>query len=128
MFRKTSQHIEISQLIHKANLSVYVRCILSFNHGRNNFVLPKLYLKKLIEKQLNFSSSIFCSIWKTEQLFIIFFFHLSFQKVLYESALFFIIKVPYEAVLLSIITCHHLSLTYHTQKYFIKSYYCLATT
>ena len=56
------------------------------------------------------------------------FFHLSFRKVLYESVLFFIIKVPYEYVLLSIITCRHLSLTYHTQKYFIKAFYYLAKT
>ena len=55
------------------------------------------------------------------------FFHLSFSKVLYESVLFFIIKVLYKDVLLSIITCHHLLLTYHTQKYFIKAY-CLAKT
>ena len=53
-------------------------------------------------------------------------FHLSFEKVLYESVLFFIIKVPYKDVLLSIITCPHLSMTYHTQKYFIKAYYYLA--
>ena len=74
-----------------------------------------------------FSNSIFCCMWKTEQLFIIFF-HLSFRKVLYESVLFFIIKVPYEDFLLSTITCRHLSLTYHTQKYFIKAYYYLAKT
>ena len=37
-------------------------------------------------------------------------------------------KVPYEYVLLSIITCRYLSLTYHTQKYFIKAYYYLAKT
>ena len=56
------------------------------------------------------------------------FFHLSFSIVLYESVLFFIIKVLYKDVLLSIITCRHLLLTYHTQKYFIKAYYCLAKT
>ena len=76
------------------------------------FILPNLYLKKSIKKQLNFSNSIFCSMWKTEQLFFFFFFHLSFPKVLYKSALFSIIKVPYKDVLLSIITCCHLSLTY----------------
>ena len=37
------------------------------------FILPKLDLKNSIEKQLNFSNSIICSVWKTEQLFIIFF-------------------------------------------------------
>ena len=49
------------------------------------------------------------------------FFHLSFSKVLYESVLFFIIKVLYKDVLLSIITCRHLLLTYHTQKVLYKS-------
>ena len=39
-----------------------------------------------------------------------------------------IIKVPYKSLLLSIIICHHLSLTYHTQKHFIKAFYYLATT
>ena len=42
--------------------------------------------------------------------------------------LFFIIKVPCEDVLLSIITCRHLLLTYHTQMYFIKASYYLAKT
>ena len=79
------------------------------------FILPKLDLKKPTKKQLNFSNSIFCSVWKTEQLFIIFF-HLSFLKVLHKS------------VLLSITTCRHSLLTYHTQKYFIKAFYCLAKT
>ena len=37
------------------------------------FILRKLYLKKLINKQLNFSNSIFCSMCKTEQHFTIFF-------------------------------------------------------
>ena len=55
------------------------------------------------------------------------FFHLSFSKVLYESVLFFIIKVLYKDVLLSIITCRHFLLTY-TQKHFIKAWYCLAKT
>ena len=85
------------------------------------FILAKLYLKKLIKKLLNFPNSIFCSMWKTEQRFVIFFFfHLSFPKVFYKSVLLSIIKVPYKGVLLSIITCRHLSLTYHTQKYFIE--------
>ena len=52
------------------------------------FIPPKLDLKKSTTKQLNFSNSIFCSMKKTEQLFIIFFF-----------------------------TCH-------SQKYFIKVFYC----
>ena len=34
-----------------------------------------------------------------------------------------IVKVPYKRVLLSIITCHHLLLTYHTQTYFMKAFY-----
>ena len=55
-----------------------------------------------------------------------FIFHLSFLKVLYKSVLLSIIKVPYKSVLLSTITCRHLSLTYHTQKYFIKEFYHLA--
>ena len=80
------------------------------------FIPPKLDLKKSTKKQLNFSNSIFCSVWKTEQLFIIIFFHLSFPKVLYKS------------VLLSIITCRHSLLIYHTQKYFIKAFYYLAKT
>ena len=33
------------------------------------------------------------------------------------------IEVPYKSVLLPDITCHHLSLAYHTQKYFIKVLY-----
>ena len=33
------------------------------------------------------------------------------------------IKVPYKSVLLPVITCHHLSLAYHTQKYLIKVLY-----
>ena len=53
-----------------------------------------------------------------QQLFNLFF-HL-FPKVLYKSVLLSIIKVPQKSVLLSIITFCHLSLTYHTQRYFIK--------
>ena len=55
------------------------------------------------------------------------FFHLSFPKVLYKSVLLSIIKLAYKSVLLSI-TCCHLSLTYHTQKYFIEAFYHLAKT
>ena len=36
------------------------------------FILPKLDLKKSAKKQLNFSNSILCFVWKTEQLFIFF--------------------------------------------------------
>ena len=71
------------------------------------FILPKLHPKKSTKKQLNFSNSIFCSMRKTEQLFI--FFHLSFLEVLYKSVLLSIVKVPYKSVLLSIINCRHLS-------------------
>ena len=89
------------------------------------FILPKLYLKKLVKKLLNFLNSIFCSMWKTEQRFIIFFFTYHSQK--YFTKAFFgllcIIKVPCRNVLLSIIICCHLLLTYHTQKYFIKECY-----
>ena len=91
------------------------------------FIIPKLDLKKPTKKQLNFSNSIFCSMWKTEQLFIVFF-HLSFLKVLYKSALMSIVKVLYKSILLSIITCDHLLLSYHTQKYFIKAFYYLGKT
>ena len=58
------------------------------------FILPKLDLKKPTKKQLNFSNSIFCSVWKTEQLFN-FIFHL-FLKVLYKSILVSVVKVPYK--------------------------------
>ena len=44
------------------------------------FILPKLNLKKATKKQLNFSNSIFCSVWKTEQLFFIIFFSLIIPK------------------------------------------------
>ena len=81
--------------------------------------------KKKKKKQLNFSNSIFCSMRKTEQLFI-FSFHLSFPKVLSKSALLSIVKVPYKSALLSIITFCLLLLTYHTQIYFIKAFSYLA--
>ena len=84
------------------------------------FILPKLYIKKSIKKLLN-------SMRKTEQRFITFF-HISFPKVLYKSVLLSIIKVSYKSVVLSVITCRQLSLTYHTQKYFIKAFYYLAKT
>ena len=83
MFSKTSYHIEISQLICKANLCQRLQskaclvimsgvCFLSTT-ADIAFIVPKLYLEKSIKKQLNFSNSIFCSMWKTDQLFIIFF-------------------------------------------------------
>ena len=81
-------------------------CLLSSATVEISFNLPKLYLKKSMKKQLNFSNSIFRSMWKTEQLF----------KKFYKDVL----------LSLSIITCRHLSLIYHTQKYFIKAYYYLA--
>ena len=114
-------------MICKANMSDYARCILSFNHGRRTFILPKLDLKKSTKKQLNFSNSIFCYMWKTAKLFIIFF-HLSFPKVFYKSVLWSIVKILYKSILLSIITCRHLSLIYHAQKYFIKAFYYLRKT
>ena len=95
-----------------------------FQPPRNNFYFPELYLKKLTKKQLNFSSPIFCSIYKNWVTFH-HFLHLSFPKVLYKSVLLYIIKVPHKNVLLSVITCHHLSLTYHTQTYFTKALYYL---
>ena len=91
------------------------------------FILPKLDLKKLTKKQLNISNTIFCSVWKTEQLFIIFF-HVSFAKVLHKSVLLSTVKVPYKSVLLSIITYHHLLLAYHIQRHFVKAFYYLAKT
>ena len=106
------------------------------------FILPNLHLKKSTKNQLNFSNSIFCFTWKTKNIrelssltfleklnnFSYFFFNLSFPKVLYKSVICLIVKVPYKVVLLSIITCRRLSLTYHTQKYFIKALYYLAKT
>ena len=132
------------------------------------FILPKLYLKKSIKKQLNFWNSIFCSMWKTElatcarkakvpglspaatyverwglaspfpccpvnwecsweKTQIEKKKKISFLKVLYKRVLFSIIKVPCKSVLLSIITCRQLLLIYHTQKYFIKSFYIAKT-
>ena len=73
------------------------------------FILPKLDLKKSTKKELNFSNSIFCSVWKTEQLFIFFFFFaLIIPKSIYKSVLLSIVKVPYKSVLLSNICCRHI--------------------
>ena len=101
-------------------MSVYVWCILSFNHGLNNFYSPKTAPQKINKEAITlfkFHLLLHVKNWATFHHF--FFFHLSF---------FFIIRVPYEDVLLTIITCRHLSLPYHTQKYFIKAYYYLAQT
>ena len=78
------------------------------------FILPKLDLKKPTKKQLNFSNSIFCSVRKTEQLFIIIFFSLIIPKSTLQKRF--------------IITCCHSLLTYHTQRYSIKVFYYLAKT
>ena len=89
-----------------------------------NFILSKLYFKKLTKKQLNVSKFVFCSMWKTV------FFHLFwviFLKVLYKIVLLSSIKVPYKSVLLSIITCRHSLLTYLNKKYFIKAFYLLSS-
>ena len=104
------------------------------------FILPKVYLKKWTKKQLNLnllnarmleslalSNNTLALCEKLSNLSS-FIFHLSFPKVLYKSVLLSVIKVPYKSVLSSIITCRHLSLTYRTQKYFIKSFYYLAKT
>ena len=91
------------------------------------FIFPKLDLKKSTKKQLNFSDSIICSVWKLSN-YSSFFFHLSFPKLLYISVLLSIVKVPYRSVLLSIITCRHLLLADHTQKHFVKALYYLAKT
>ena len=128
MLSKTSYYIEIIQLICKANLSgYYVWCMLFFNHGRNSFYCPKIISWKIHKeaiKLFKFHLLLYVKNWPTFHHF----FHLSFRKVLNESVLFFIVNVPYEDVLLSIINCRHLSLTYHTQKYFIKAYYYQAKT
>ena len=139
MFSKTSYHIEISQLICKANWYVmskiakqsmsgyYVWRMLSFNHGWHSFYCPKIISRKIDKEAIKLFKLhllLYVKNWATFHHF----FHLSFRKVLYENVLSFIIKVPYEDILLSIITCRHLSLTYHTQKYFIKAFYCLAKT
>ena len=77
------------------------------------FVLPKLYLTnrqkaiQLIKLRLLFYV-------KNRAAFHLF--KLSFPKILSKS------------FLLSIITCRHLSWTYHSQKYFIKTFYYLAKT
>ena len=80
---------------------------------RSTFILPKLDLKKSTKKQLNFSNSIFCSVWKTEQLFFIIFFSLIIPKSTLQkrSIIYYYLspliidlsypKVLYKSVLLS---------------------------
>ena len=123
LFNKTSCHIETSQYAKQiCCIMSGVYCLSTALEILPKIILPKQYLKKSAKKQLNFSGSVFSSMWKT----VIFhhFFRLSSPKVLYKAVLLFIIEVPYKSVLLSIITCR-LSLTYHTQKYFIKALYYL---
>ena len=64
---------------------MYGVCSLS-NTVDITFILPKIDLKKPTKKQLNFSNSIFCSAWKTEQLFI-FFFSLIIPKSTLQSSI-----------------------------------------
>ena len=59
----------LKQLICKANMSGVYSLSTTVDI---TFILPKLDLKKSAKKQLNFSNSIFCFVWKTEQLFIFF--------------------------------------------------------
>ena len=88
------------------------------------FIPTKLDLKKSTKKQLNFSGPIFCSVWKTEQLFSIFFFTYHskkyFIKAFYCLLSRYVKKAFYYLLLLVA--------TYHTQKYFIKVLYYLAKT
>ena len=74
------------------------------------FLLQKLYLKKLTKKQLNFQTPSFALGEKLSNFSSYFFFTHHFQK----SVLLSIIKVPYKSVLLPIITCRNLKLTYNT--------------
>ena len=80
------------------------------------------------KKQLNFFKLRLLLYVKNRKLSSFFYFHLSFPKTPCKSALLSIIKLPYKSVLLSISTCRHLSLTSHTQKYFIKAFYYLTKT
>ena len=59
----------LKQLICKANMSGVYSLSTTVDI---TFILPKLDLKKSAKKQLNFSNSILCFVWKTEQLFIFF--------------------------------------------------------
>ena len=79
-----------------------------------SLIIPKSTLYSILYTLLKHSIAFYC----IKVLYIAFF-------ILYKSILLSAIKVPYESVLLSIITCRHLSLTYHTQKYLIKAFYYL---
>ena len=74
----------------------------------------KLYPKKSTKKNYTFQTPSFALCEKLSNLSFVF--QLSFQKVLYKSVLRSIIKAPCKSVLFSIITCPHLSFTYHTHK------------
>ena len=80
------------------------------------FILPKLDLKTPTKSNQTFQTPSFALCGKLSNFSSLFFFHLSFPKVLYKS------------VLLSTITCRHSLLTYHTQKQFIITFYYLAKT
>ena len=93
----------------------YVRLCLVYTlfQPLSTFILAKLDLRKPTKKQLNFSNSIFCSVWKTEQLFIIIFFTLIIPKSTLQkrSTIYYYLspliidlsypKVHYKSVLLS---------------------------
>ena len=70
-FSKTSYHMDQSVDMQSKNIELCL--VYTLFQPRSTFILPKLDLKKSTKKQLNFSNSIFCSMWKTEQLFIVFF-------------------------------------------------------
>ena len=65
------------------------------------------------KKKVFYNIAIICKKYRSVKPYL----HLSFLKVFYERVLSFIIKVPYKDVLLSVITCRHLSMTYYTQMY-----------
>ena len=103
MFSKTSYHIEISQLICKANWYVmskiakqsmsgyYVWRMLSFNHGWHSFYCPKIISRKIDKEAIKLFKLhllLYVKNWPTFHHF----FHLSSWKVLNESVLFFIVK------------------------------------
>ena len=84
-----------------AGLPCYICCILTFNRGRNSLYSPKTIFKKIVKKK---KKKI-----KVIKLFKLNLLHLSFQKVLFKS------------VLLSIISCRYLSLTYQNTKVLYKN-------
>ena len=103
------------------------------------FILPKLDLKKPTKKQLNFSNSIFCSVWKTEKLFIIIFFSLIIpQSTLQKCSIIYYYlppliidlsypKVLYQSVLLASKNVAFPNLTslpkHHSQKRILSVFY-----